>query len=98
IALVAGAVIVALGGGVISAAESSDAERHRIGDTMVDPVLLAQKMGPDDLLRSSQVTRLDRDGKWRVLGTNDDLGEKTPYATCPPSRFADPDAVGGLVA
>jgi hypothetical protein len=97
IALVAGAVIVALGGGVISAAESSDAERHRIGDTMVDPVLLAQKMGPDDLLRSSQVTRLDHDAKWRVLGTNDDLGEKTPYATCPPRRFADPDAVRALV-
>ena len=97
IALVAGAVIVALGGGVISAAESSDAERHRIGDTMVDPVLLAQKMGPDDLLRSPQVTRLDRDAKWRVLGTNDDLGEKTPYSTCPPRRFADPDAVRALV-
>jgi hypothetical protein len=97
IALVAAAVVVALGGGVISAAESSDADRHRIGDKMEDPVLLAQKMGPDDLLRASQVTRLDQDARWRVLGTNDDLGEKTPYATCPPRRFADPDAVRALV-
>jgi hypothetical protein len=97
IALVAGAVLIALGGGVLSAAEPDDADRHRIGDTMVDPVLLAQKMGPDDLLRPSQVTRLDRDAIWRVLGTNDDLGEKVPYATCPPRRFADPDAVRALV-
>ncbi len=97
IALVAGAVVAALGAGMISTAESSDAERHRIGDTMVDPILLAQKMGPDDLLRSSQIARLDRDATWRVLGTNDDLGEKTPYATCPPRRFADPDAVRALV-
>jgi hypothetical protein len=28
---------------------------------------------------------------------NDDLGEKTPYASCPPRRFADPDAVRALV-
>ncbi len=97
IALVAAAVVVALGGGAISAAESSDADRHRIGDKMVDPVLLAQKMGPDDLLRSSQVGRLNNDARWRVLGTNDDLGEKTPYASCPPRRFADPDAVRALV-
>ena len=97
IALVAAAVAVALGGGVISAAESSDADRHRIGDKREDPVLLAQKMGPDDLLRASQVTRLDQDARWRVLGTNDDLGEKTPYASCPPRRFADPDAVRALV-
>jgi hypothetical protein len=97
IALVAGAVIFALGGGAISASETGDDDRHRIGDKQEDPILLAQKMDTDDLLRSSQVSRLNRDATWRVLRTNDDLGEKTPYATCPPRRFADPDAVRALV-
>ncbi len=97
VALVAAALAVSLGGGVISAAEPSDNDRHRIGDRAQDPILLAQKMSSDDLLRAPQVARLNRDARWRVLGTNDDLGEKTPYASCPPRRFADPDAVRGLV-
>jgi hypothetical protein len=97
IALIAAAIALTLGGGLVSATEPTDADRHRIGDRLEDPVLLAQKLGPDDLLSASQVARLDAEDTWKVLGTNDDPGERTPYATCPPRRFSDRDAVRGLV-
>ncbi|HUP99522.1 MAG TPA: hypothetical protein VM093_03600 [Aeromicrobium sp.] len=97
IALVAGAVMITLGGGLVAASEPSDADRHRIGDRMEDPVLLAQRLGAHDLLAASQVARLDPNAQWKVLGTNDDAGERTPYSTCPPRRFADRDGVRGLV-
>lgn len=97
IALVAGAIAITVGGGLVSAEEPTEADRHRIGDRQQDPVLLAQRLGADDLLSASQVARLDSNAQWKVLGTNDDPGEKTPYSTCPPRRFSDRDAVRGLV-
>jgi hypothetical protein len=97
IALVAATVAIVLGGGLVSATEPSDADRHRIGDRQEDPVLLAQRLGPNDLLSPSQVRRLDTNARWKVLGTNDDPSEETPYSTCPPRRFSDRDAVRGLV-
>lgn len=97
IVLVSAAIALTIGGGFITAAESTGGDRHRIGDKQEDPVLLAQRLGADDLLSLSQVSRLDRTLTWRILGTNDDASEKVPYATCPPRRFADPDAVRSLV-
>jgi hypothetical protein len=97
IALVAGAILITVGGGLVSASEPTEADRHRIGDRMQDPVLLAQRLGADDLLSPSQVARLDSNAQWKVLGTNDDPGERTPYSTCPPRRFSDRDDVRGLV-
>lgn len=97
VALIAAAVALALGGGFVSASEPTDVDRHRMGDQREDPVLMAQQLGPDDLLTAGQVSRLDTTATWRVLGTNDDPGLQTPYSTCPPRRFSDRDAVRGLV-
>lgn len=97
IALVVAAIALTIAGGAVSADSPKSVDRHRIGDKDGDIVLLAQKLGPDDLLSASQVDRVDRTHTWRVLGTDDDLHQKTPYATCPSRRLADPHAIRFLV-
>jgi hypothetical protein len=97
ILLVVAAIVLTVAGGLVSVAEPKSVDRHRIGDKDGDIVLLAQGLGPDDLLDASEVARLDRKHDWRVLGTDDDLREKTPFATCPSRRLADPDAIRFLV-
>lgn len=97
ILLVVAAIALTIAGGLVSVAEPKSVERHRIGDKGGDILLLAQKIGPDDLLGSAEVARLDRKLTWKVLGTDDDLREKTPYATCPSRRLADPRAIRFLV-
>jgi hypothetical protein len=97
IAMVVIAVALTAAGGLLSVDSPRSVERHRIGDKGGDIVLLAQKLGPSDLLSATQVGRVDRDHTWRVLGTDDDLREKTPFATCPSRRLADPHAIRFLV-
>lgn len=97
VALIGASVVLAIGGGVLSAVSPSSAERQRMGEEGQDLVLQAQKLAPDNMLRATQVARIDADKRWKVLLTNDDSREKTPYATCPPRRFADPDPVRVMV-
>ena len=97
VAMVAATIALIAGGALAVVDDPVDAERQRIGQEGPDLVLLAQEMGNDELLSPSQVDRLDRSRQWRVLSTNDDAREKTPYATCPPTRFADPDPIRAWV-
>jgi len=97
IALVAGTVAIVLGGSVAVVGQPVDAERQRMGQERADLVLQAQRMDNGELLSAAQVEPLDRARKWSVLSTNDDAREKTPYATCPPTRFADPDPIRAWV-
>ena len=101
--LVAAAFALVVGGGFVvtdgDALETSAALPHRekIGSEGPDLVLQAQKIGTDDLLSMSQVKRLDPDGAWKVVGTDDDTQSTTPYATCPTKRFADKDPLRAFV-
>lgn len=97
VALVAGAVLLVVFGAVGVVGEPVDAERQRIGQERPDLILQAQKMGTNELLTAAQVQGLDRSRTWRVLSTNDDARATTPYATCPPTRFADPDPIRAWV-
>lgn len=97
IALVAGTVAMVVGGSAAVVGQPVDAERQRMGQERPDLVLQAQRMDTSELLSAAQVEPLDRARTWRVLSTNDDAREKTPYATCPPTRFADPDPIRAWV-
>lgn len=101
--LVAAAVALVLGGGLLvtdgdALANRADLpHRQKIGDEGPDVVLEAQKIGTDDLLTSAQVKKLDPERTWRVVDTNDDLEDTTPYATCPTKRFANRDPLKAYV-
>ncbi|TXL57268.1 SigE family RNA polymerase sigma factor [Aeromicrobium terrae] len=101
--LVAAAVALVLGGGFLVtdgdalASRADLPHRQKIGDEGPDVVLEAQKIGTDDLLTSAQVKKLDPARTWRVVDTNDDLEDKTPYATCPTKRFANSDPLKAYV-
>lgn len=101
--LVAAAVALVLGGGLLVtdgdalASRADLPHRQKIGDEGPDVVLEAQKIGTDDLLTSAQVKKLDPERTWRVVDTNDDLEDTTPYATCPTKRFANRDPLKAYV-
>jgi len=97
ILMVLAAIVLTVAGGLASASDPKSVVRHRIGDKGGDILLLAQKLGGSELLGTAEVGRLDRDKTWRVLGTDDSLREKTPFATCPSRRLADPRAIRFLV-
>lgn len=95
--LVATALVVAILGGVFVAQGDATArqgtlpDREKIGAETRDIVLDSHNIGSDDLLSASEVASLRPDAAWTVEGTDTDLSNTTPYATCPTTRFADPD-------
>ena len=101
--LVAVALLMVLGGGFVvtdgSALETRAdiPRREKIGSEGTDLVLQAQKIGTDDLLTMSQVRRLDPEGSWKVVDTDDNTQSTTPYATCPTKRFANDDPLRAFV-
>ena len=100
--LVATALLMVIGGGFVvtegDALETAAVpHREKIGSEGPDLVLQAQKIGTDDLLTMDQVKRLDPEGTWRVVDTNDDTQSTTPYATCPTKRFANGDPLRAFV-
>lgn len=95
--LVAASVLAVLGGGLVATdgdalASARDLPyRERLGAERPDLVLEARKITAENLLTASQVAQLDPALRWTSTGTDEDVENTTPYATCPPQRFADPD-------
>jgi hypothetical protein len=103
ILLVAASLAIVLGGGfVVTDGDALDMRtavphREKIGSEGPDLVLQAQKIGTDDLLTSSQISRLDPKGSWKIVDTDDNTQSTTPYATCPTKRFANKDPLRAFV-
>lgn len=97
VVLVAVALAVALFGGAFvaqgdaMARQSALPDREKIGAESRDVVLDSHNIGTDDLLSSGEVANLNPDAAWSVEATDTDPANQTPYATCPTTRFADPD-------
>jgi hypothetical protein len=95
--LVAAAIALILGGGLVATdgdalATSGDLpRREKIGAERPDVVLDAQKIDAGNLLAPKQLSTLDGTRTWTTASTDDDVTNKTPYATCPTKRFADSD-------
>lgn len=93
--LVAAAVALVLSGGFVVTdgssltTQASMPYREKLGAERPDVVLEASKLSSDNLLSSSQVAELDPDSPWRTTATDEDPANDTPYATCPPRRYAD---------
>jgi DNA-directed RNA polymerase specialized sigma24 family protein len=102
-ALVGAAVVLVLTGGVVATDGDALAERaavpyrEKIGAERADIVLDAEKLDTDDLLSAKQVSRLDPTRKWTVEGTDEDVDNTLPYATCPTKRFATKDPLKAFV-
>jgi len=64
-------------------------QRQKIGAENKDVLLKAKKVDASQLLTVEQVQRLDPEQKWKIVGTDDDPKNPTPYATCPTKRFAN---------
>ena len=103
ILLVVASFLLVIGGGfVVTEGDALETradvpKREKIGAESADLVLQAQKIGTDDLLTMSQVRRLDPEGTWKVVDTDDDTQSTTPYATCPTKRFANDDPLRAFV-
>lgn len=82
-------LVVTQGGAFSSAADIP--ERHKIGQAEEDQVLIAASFSADLLLDTDAITPLDPEADWDVVGTEVDVANDFAYATCPTSRFADPD-------
>lgn len=97
--LVAASVVMVLLGGLLvtdgDALASRDAlpYREKIGAERPDLVLNANKLDTDNLLTTQQVQSLDSERDWSITGTDEDVDNDKPYATCPTQRFADDDPV-----
>ncbi|WP_286931228.1 MULTISPECIES: hypothetical protein [Aeromicrobium] len=95
--LVAAALALVLFGGAFvaqgdaTARQSALPDREKIGAESRDVVLDSHNIGTDDLLSSGEVAALRPDSSWTVEATDTDPANQTPYATCPTTRFADPD-------
>lgn len=94
--LVAASVLAVLAGGFVATDGDALATRalpyrERLGAERPDLVLEARKITAENLLSARQVSRLDPEQEWTSTGTDEDPDNTTPYATCPPQRFADPD-------
>jgi hypothetical protein len=97
ILLVAASIVLILGGGFVATdgdalATSADLpHREKIGAETVDVVLDSEKIDAGNLLAPQQLTTLDATRTWSTETTDESVKNKTPYATCPTQRFADPD-------
>lgn len=95
--LVAAAVVAILGGGLVAtdgdalASSSALPNRQKIGAERPDVLLDSEKIDTKNLLSSAQVSTLDPESTWKVDGTDENVDNTTPYATCPTKRYADPD-------
>ena len=95
--LVAAAVVLIFGGGFVATdgdalATSADLpSRQKIGAEKPDVVLDAQKIDAGNLLAAKQLSTLDPAKTWTAEGTDTNVKNTTPYATCPTQRYADPD-------
>jgi len=95
--LVAAAIVAILGGGFVAtdgdALASSKAlpNRQKIGAERPDVMLDSEKIDKGNLLSSAQVSTLDPKSTWKVDGTDENVDNTTPYATCPTKRYADKD-------
>ena len=88
IALIAGGGFVATDGDAL--ATSADLpRREKIGAERADVVLDAQKIDAGNLLAASQLSALDATRTWTAEGTDEDVNNTKPYATCPTKRYAD---------
>src|SRR5690606_7493420 len=65
--------------------------REKIGAERPDIILDSHNIDTDDLLALDQVESLNPELEWTVDATETDTANSTPYSTCPPTRFADPD-------
>jgi hypothetical protein len=94
--LVAAAVAI-LGGGLVAtdgdalATSSALPQRQKIGAERRDVLLDSEKIDKGNLLSSAQVSTLDPESTWAVDGTDENVKNTTPYATCPTKRYADAD-------
>lgn len=95
--LVATAVVVILGGGFVAtdgdalASSNTLPQRQKIGAERPDVLLDSEKIDTGNLLSSSQVSTLDPESTWKIDGTDENVDNTTPYATCPTKRYADTD-------
>lgn len=103
IVLVAAAVLGVIGAGFVATDDDALAtsaalpDREQIGSESVDAVLDARKFTDEDLLSVGQVSPIDPEATWELLGTDEAIENTTPYATCPTERFADPDPLRAFV-
>lgn len=101
--LVAIALVVIFGGGWLAtdgdalATSEQLPQREKIGSESKDILLDAEKIDAGNLLSAAQVTQLNPERTWKVDGTDDDITNTTPYATCPTTRFADKDPLKAFV-
>jgi len=99
VALVVAALALTLMGGAFVAdgdamsRQTALPDREKIGAESRDIVLDSHNIGADDLLTASEVANLNSDAEWSVEATDTDPANTTPYATCPTTRFADPDPI-----
>lgn len=97
--LVALALVLTLIGGAFvadgdaMARQSALPDREKIGSESRDIVLDSHNIGTDDLLAVGEVANLRPGAQWSVDATDTDASNTTPYATCPTTRFADPDPI-----
>lgn len=95
--LVAAAVAIILGGGLVAtdgdalASRGALPHREKIGDERADVLLDAEKIDAGNLLSAAQVSTLDPATTWKVDNTDENVDNTTPYATCPTKRYADKD-------
>lgn len=94
--LVATAIVVILGGGFVATdgdalASANAPQRQKIGAERPDVLLDSEKIDTGNLLSTSQVSTLDPENTWKVDGTDENVDNTTPYATCPTKRYADAD-------
>lgn len=97
VALVAVAVLAIIVGGLsttegdVFARNTDMPTREKIGAERPDAVLNANNINTSNLLKVSQVKKLDPTASWKIAATDTDPKATTPYATCPVKRFSDPD-------
>ena len=91
VAIVVGGLVVTEGDPL--AAVAGVPYRERLGAESPDLVLDSRQIDTDNLLTASQVSRLAPDGDWAVGGTDENVADDTPYATCPTQRFATENPV-----
>lgn len=95
--LVVVAIVAILGGGFVAtdgdalASRNALPQRQKIGAERPDVILDSEKIDKGNLLSSGQVSTLDPASTWKVDGTDENVDNTTPYATCPTKRYADPD-------
>ncbi|CAN5240568.1 hypothetical protein BH09ACT10_BH09ACT10_24480 [soil metagenome] len=101
--LVATSIAVVVASGLIvtpgSALNQVDhqASRQKIGAETPDQVLNASVFEPSQLLTANQVSRLDPTADWVAGKTDEDAKNPMPYATCPTTRFANPNPLRTFV-